>query len=373
MSHKSYWFSYKLFVFALPVLILLSLSISVESKGKRSITLMAYNVENLFDATHDGEDQKDLAFLPMSEKRKWSKDECAAQRGFYNYLCTNLDWTQEKYEFKLAQIAQVILDYNQSSGADIVMLEELENKRVVKDLWELHLADHGYLEPIHFDSPGFRGLDVAIMSKFPVTLALSHTVDLSDMNKSTRDILEARFLIDNKYELRVAANHWPSLASPQKTRFKAAEVIKKIAKEAEVAGVPFIAMGDFNTLDLDTPNPIFGNIADTDPKNNNVPLVDIHRFLKNLLTFPGGTHYYKGKWNHLDRVLVSKDLFLKESPLQINPFSFKILDRKYLFKEVQENLKGSKKTKIPFRYDFFNDEGFSDHLPITIKLIVDNS
>ena len=59
---------------AVPVIWILSLFISVVPASviaQTKITLMAYNVENLFDATDDGTEQGDMAFLPMVIKQHW--------------------------------------------------------------------------------------------------------------------------------------------------------------------------------------------------------------------------------------------------------------------------------------------------------------
>ena len=83
---------------------------------------MAYNVENLFDATDDGAKQEDPAYLPLSIKEQWAENKCLGRSGFYRTLCEQLDWTQEKYEAKLQKIAKVLLDYNWG-GADVISFE----------------------------------------------------------------------------------------------------------------------------------------------------------------------------------------------------------------------------------------------------------
>ena len=68
---------------------------------RSEISIMAYNVENLFDATDDGAKQEDPAYLPLSIKEQWAENKCLGRSGFYRTLCEQLDWTQEKYEAKL--------------------------------------------------------------------------------------------------------------------------------------------------------------------------------------------------------------------------------------------------------------------------------
>ncbi|MBI2027418.1 MAG: endonuclease/exonuclease/phosphatase family protein [Deltaproteobacteria bacterium] len=340
------------------------------SSSDRTVGLMEYNVENLFDATDDGPEQKDVAFLPASIKTKqWKNEHCKGQQGFFYELCANLDWTQDKYEKKLSHIAQVILGHDQEYGADIIVLEELENKRVMEDLWQLFLKDKGYLEPIHSESPGFRGIDVGIISRFPLSSpAIVHPVLLNDQGAYSRDVLEARFKVSPDIELRVAANHWPSPASKTSARLKAAAVLRKAIDQASLDGAYFVAMGDFNTLSEERPNPISDYLADSNMKDmSTYPMVDMHLLIAQILHFMKGTHYYRGTWDHLDRVLLSKNFFQKDSLLQPIIDSFTILHKDFLLMDAHD---GRATEKIPYRYDFFRAEGYSDHLPIALQLLL---
>src|SRR3989338_9573567 len=94
-------------------IILLTLTYAVaKPKYSRRIMLMAYNVENLFDATNDGVNQEDVTYLPLAIKKTWKADYCKGRTSFYYKQCKTLDWTQDKYEEKLRKIAQVILTQN---------------------------------------------------------------------------------------------------------------------------------------------------------------------------------------------------------------------------------------------------------------------
>lgn len=334
---------------------------------------MSYNVENLFDAIDDGEYQEDVTFLPLKVKKKWKTNQCSDKGGFYRKMCENLDWTQEKYEQKLQKISQVLLEYNDGVGADIIVLEELENKRVIEELWKKYLKIGGYNFPIHFESESYRGIDVGIISRFALKEPpLVHPVDLSDTpakHHPTREIIEARF--ETKFgELRVAANHWPSQGNSVKARLKAATVLKKISEEASLNHVPFIATGDFNTLPQEVPNPIANNIADIDLKNLKRPLVDLQHFL-----YPNeavGSYFYHGRWLPLDRFLVSKNLFEEIGSKDLF-MSFEIFAPSYVLSEEYRVDPKTGKIKpffVPKRYNFFTGEGYSDHLPIVMNINV---
>ncbi|MBI4041358.1 MAG: endonuclease/exonuclease/phosphatase family protein [Deltaproteobacteria bacterium] len=344
---------------------------------KKNISMMAYNVENLFDAVDDGEDQLEVTFLPLAEKQRRGKKLCASKAGFFRILCQKLDWTDAKYQVKLKKISEVLLDYE--GGADIIVFEELENRRVLEDLWVKYLIQHGYRVPIHFESPDSRGIDVGMISRFPLTEdPIAHPVYLGMGNQTgTRDILEATFDIGTGQRLRVAANHWPSQANSTKARMKAANVVKTISKKAAKDGVSFIAAGDFNTILAENPNPIQDNIADNDLDRMSRSIVDLHCFLEEKGTPISGTHFYKGhmSWDALDRILVSKDLF-RSQKTQVDLETFEVFAPDYLL--VRETLRDPRTNQlreytIPYRYDFFNDQGYSDHLPLVLKLNLSSS
>src|SRR3989338_7122309 len=69
----------------------------------KPIVLMAYNVENLFDATNDGVNQEDVTYLPLAIKKTWKADYCKGRTSFYYKQCKTLDWTQDKYEENYAK------------------------------------------------------------------------------------------------------------------------------------------------------------------------------------------------------------------------------------------------------------------------------
>ncbi|OGQ18295.1 MAG: hypothetical protein A3B70_05990 [Deltaproteobacteria bacterium RIFCSPHIGHO2_02_FULL_40_11] len=362
-------------IFPLIFFFILCFNFSVAFAKDTTVSIMSYNVENLFDATDDGAKQMDPAYLPLSIKKKWKTDQCATKVGFYHEMCVKLDWTPQKYEDKLKKIAQVLLDY-ENGGADIIVLQELENRRVLTDLWQKHLMWKGYKKPIHFESPSSRGIDVGMMSRFSLAETPKvHGVSLGEGERPTRDVIEATFQVRKNFKLRVTANHWPSQANSTQMRLRAASVVKNLARQAIRDRVPFIATGDFNTLLEETPNPIQGNIADNFVQNKARPLVDIQDYIGLAGQFPGGSHFYRGAWDMLDRFLASKDLFNRYSKFRIDLRSYEIFAPRYLL--IDEYLADPKTGKIrlftfPQRYDFFTGEGYSDHLPVVMKLTIQN-
>ena len=79
------------------------------------ITIVNYNVENLFHPAHDsvaGEPKEDLEWTPEGERR----------------------WSYTRYYRKEENIARVLTNIGEWDGVDVVGLEEIENAAVVKRL-----------------------------------------------------------------------------------------------------------------------------------------------------------------------------------------------------------------------------------------------
>ena len=174
------------------------------------LSLMSYNVENLFD-TEDDFLKDDKAFLPVTKKKhvyhigacnkievkKW-RDECLY-----------LDWSEEAKTKKILNIAKVISSLN-SDGADIIAFQEIENINVLKDLFN-QLEPLGYIDFVLLEGRDYRGIDSAIISKFPIKRSKLHFIKFSPgfPIKDTRPILEAQIDLLGK-TLRVYSVHFPA-------------------------------------------------------------------------------------------------------------------------------------------------------------------
>ncbi|HSI90815.1 MAG TPA: hypothetical protein VK927_06825, partial [Adhaeribacter sp.] len=111
----------------------------------KELTIAFYNLENLFDTVDDPKID-DQEFLPGSD----------------------LQWTPERYQKKLANMASVIEKLGDEDGPELLGVCEIENRRVLEDLIrEPALAPRGY-SIIHFDSPDERGIDVGLLYKTSV-------------------------------------------------------------------------------------------------------------------------------------------------------------------------------------------------------------
>lgn len=355
------------------------------------IKVMSYNVENLFDTIHN-EGKDDYEFLPIDHPEK---DKCEFKSGYYKNACKRTDWTDDRLELKLSQIRDAV--NAQGELPDVLAILEVENVNVVSQL-----ADYLGYPKFLVTSGEDRRIELALLYK-------EDKVKLKEMKevkitfpanvgvKNTRNILIANFMnLNNRDEiLGVYVNHWPSQASPSAARVTAAKHIRKsidqFAKKYK-DNYHVVALGDFNTIQKDNPKP-FDIIHDKDWDNSLLDVEQNYRKKahkndpKKMLSKMAPSSYYYMKdntWNHLDRIFVSKNLMDGEGT-DVVAESFRIVAPDYLLKPVKfdpnkkanEGLDEGARGKLcefsaPKRY-FHNATnphaaGFSDHLPLVVKI-----
>jgi hypothetical protein len=104
-----------------------------------------WNVENLFDTVVNGSTKnKDKDFTPSSWRR----------------------WTPQRYSQKLDHLSHVL----NAMHPDVIGMAEVENLDVLQDLNKRLEEKYGWKLPYigHIDSSDTRGIDQAIMSKYPI-------------------------------------------------------------------------------------------------------------------------------------------------------------------------------------------------------------
>lgn len=361
-------------------------SIFVVNPNASEIKVLSYNLLNLFDAQHDsGKD--DYTFLPKNFPGKTAACEklYKSNKG-YGKLCFDTDWSEDKMLLKIEQIKKA-LSY-QGELPDLMGVQEIENAKVATELADTLGYGKQFLIT---DSPDPRGIDVALFYRTE-KLRLIETEEIpitgADFTvKATRNILRAHFALehgDKSVILGVYVNHWPSPAGPPEKRVGAANILKAaIDKQTKRIGKNnyfVVALGDFNTLSEETPNAIHHVVANPDWNN---ALFDAQensfsRYNPARAQMPSNSHWYitNNTWDKLDRILLSQNFDDKQG-LEVVPSSFRILAAKGVtqpFEYTQTNSFkfGNYLPAVPWRYNFSAtsaaDAGFSDHLPIYLKI-----
>jgi len=328
-----------------------------------SVSVMTYNLENLFDTKHDF-GKSDYSYLPLSLKNQSQEvqDYCNSLKNpYYKKSCLELDWSNRVLKMKIANIAKVINEYNHGDGADIIVFQEVENIFVLKYLVKMGLPAKGYKYFSLIDGQDLRGIDVGVISKFPIVKQKAHKVDISEYSsRPTRSILEVEFDVNDK-SVTIFANHWPSQGNVDEARVVASEVLRKAALKSGSDLV--IATGDFNTVSSDKLNGI---------KKNILPVFeDVETKARRIRTVTAkGTHWHKGHWESLDKIFVlksSRDL----NNIRIDYSSFDIIQSDFMVKDFDwedgNQNKDSAAKGVPIRFNPKTGKGYSDHLPVVIQ------
>ncbi len=321
------------------------------SNGSTEVSVMTFNVANLFDTKHDlGKD--DWAFLPKAEKNQTVQTECAKIRVFpWRMECLNLDWTESLLEMKMHNIADAILSVNGGRGADILILQEVENLDVLNRFNDSYLQRAGYKSVLLIEGNDDRGIDQAILSRLPIQgTALNTWIPLGENVKSrkqpsrTRGLLQVTLTLPDNTPLEVFAVHFPS-GDTHNLRVQAIAFLNK-KKAALPKGRLSIVGGDFNiNSEEDRVYDVYGTSLS--------PWMISHKIgCKGCI----GTEYYKTKreWSFLDAIGFSKDLELaKNTGWYVDTDSIQIPT----YGQFQMTVDG-------FPNRFANGTGCSDHLPM---------
>ena len=226
----------------------LSALLSITTLANSKISVMTFNVENLFD-TADDPGKDDHAFLPLSQKTNMSHlKKCDSLRNLkWKFECLYIDWTETQLTRKMQNLAKILKKAN-NNLPDILILQEVENKRVLETWVSQHL--HSKYKTIELiEGKDKRGIDVAVLSKFPTAkVSRLHYVPFQGMRKKTkkdtRGILEVSLKISNGDTVSVFAVHLPAPFHPREFRVQSLKFLNKLVSHSS-ANLN-IAAGDFN-------------------------------------------------------------------------------------------------------------------------------
>ncbi len=329
-----------------------------------AVTIMTYNVENLFD-TEDDEGKKDEAYLPLAKKNETVRARCRLDNkaDYRRNECLNSDWSEAKLDLKLKRLTDVVKKVRNGRGPDILLLQEVENLNVL-EIWRTkYLSDLGYKPAILIEGPDERGIDVGIITRFdldkPATLhklKFQANANLKESEISeTRGILEATLKLPDSTLLTVMAVHLPSQSNPSEMRRQAIEQLYK-AKEALPKDRLVVVGGDFNISSDEDVEKGFIRTALAEKWN-----------VSHIMGCKGcnGTYYYRrnDSWSFFDILLASQNMAPGSTGnWKVVPESIRI-ESSSLY---QNNRFGN-----PARFDSDRKDGVSDHWPLALEIIND--
>ena len=312
-----------------------------------------YNVENLFDTRDDPANDGDDEYLPTADKR----------------------WDEARYAKKVDDLARVISELGggtASGGPALVGLAEVENADVLRDLAAapaLAEADYGV---VHYDSPDYRGIDVALLYRrgdFAVLRSRPIAVTLppregSTRERTTRDILYVKGLLRGD-TLHALVNHWPSRGGgEERSRPDRALVagVVRAAVDSVLAAVPeadVLVVGDLNDDPVDASvREVLGAVDRRD--------LAVGGALYNPYFAPfrrgEGTLGYRLAWNLFDQIIASAGLAAHGTDWSLREAH--VFAPGYLLQD------GGTYRGFPERTYVGDDYrgGYSDHLPVYVVL-----
>ena len=320
---------------------------------EREITIMTYNVHNLFNAVSEGGE-------------------------YPEYDPSGGDWTEEEYEKRLANTADIIRGAVRG-GPDIVLVQEIERLSVLRDLVEGYLAGMGYSVYGVEDTANPSTVMVGALSRVPVTKSLVHAVQMRD-GRVGRGILEL-WLSSGGVSVVVFNNHWKSKTGgaegtePQRV----AEASLLAARIAEILeggeATDIIAAGDLNeqidefersgqryptalgqaggsgsivVLPIGEPSPAKDQAGSGECLTLLSPWfgVDVEEV---------GSYWYEGAWERIDHVLMTPGLVDGEG---FDYAEFSVVSLPFMLSE----------DGVPLTWSSRTGRGYSDHLPLLLTL-----
>lgn len=333
-----------------------------------SITIMSYNVENLFD-TIDDVQTDDEEFTPQGSKH----------------------WTKYRYYKKLRHLAQVVSRVGGKHWPSLVCLVEVENAGVLNDLLsQTALGKKGYKYVItHSQDP--RGIDVAFLYR-PSELTLVSRQELNpiftqDPERKSRNVLELHLRLNNGEELYVFGVHLPSRREGVKIseplRCDVARLIRsrcdsiyEILTTEQRKHTHFIIMGDFNEeAHEEAIAHELGSLSQL-PRADESSLGDTLQLYslmhpriepRNKKQFPRGSYCYQRVWTQLDHFIISESMLKEHAHLRYISGSARNYFASYL---ASEQVVAGFPT--PWRTYGGNHYigGYSDHYPIVLRLSI---
>lgn len=306
-----------------------------------------YNLENLFDTSHD-EGKNDYEYLPDG----------------------SMKWTEEKYQSKLKNMSTVLSQLSSDMlplGFSIAGVSEIENDHVLNDLIQQPALAPRDLKFVHIEGPDRRGIDCAVLYNprfFTVKSEKLVPYQSNDTAFKTRGFLVVRGELAGE-DLSVIVNHWPSRFAGPPFRESAGRQVRAVKDSLLLIDpkMKVIIMGDMND---DPDDKSMSEALGAKREMKEVKEAgDLYNPWWNILRSKGiGTLEYRGNWNLFDQIVLNGNLLGKDRST-LTFYKNEVFRRDYMF-QTDGSYKGYPK-RTHAGGVWLN--GYSDHLPTIIYLI----
>ncbi|AEV37587.1 protein containing Endonuclease/exonuclease/phosphatase domain [Pseudovibrio sp. FO-BEG1] len=347
---------------------LLMASTTMGFASETSLSIMSYNVENLFDTADDPKNPHDDTYLPKAEKDARGAAHVKScednnNREWYVKDCLNMDWSKSTYETKLSALASVITSFDELPA--VLVLPETENKQVVTDLMG-KLPAGSFPEVVQLNSSaekGNRGIDVAMVSKLPLK-SDPKAIKVFPENggegacRVTRDIVQAEFELPTGESLHVFGVHFPSGGRGLDCRLQAFDVLNDAFKALPPNSLA-IAAGDFNFNCGDWTR------SDKVVQKKAAEIGWAYSDKVNSCKAPGSSFYWKNKtWSFLDVIMASPAMTEASASWKADIGSF----TEVISHDSQMRTDAETGLVVPNRFNIKTGKGVSDHLPVAMTI-----
>ena len=307
--------------------------------AQNTFRVMFYNVENLFDTTHEP-GKEDNEFTPDGSRH----------------------WNNKRYYNKLNNLAKVITSLGGWDTPALIGLCEVENDKVVHDLTAYSPLRNMQYRYVITESEDARGIDVALLYQRDRFKYLYHNciriVFPYNPQKKTRDVLHVTGQIISGDTLDVFVCHFPSRrggqAASEPDRIQTATMVRAAIDSLKTcrSRANSLIMGDFHD----------------EPSDKSIAQVLVKDDLYNLFLpvsqhSSTGSYKFGDQWNFIDQIMVSIHLLDKQHPFHVLPETATIFQADFLF--VDDRTHGGKRMKKTFN-GYKYEGGYSDHLPVFV-------
>jgi endonuclease/exonuclease/phosphatase family metal-dependent hydrolase len=324
-------------------------------KSGETITLMTWNVHNLFDGIDNGFE--------------------------YTEFLQSSGWSTEKYLGKVNTLAAAISSIQPLP--DIILFQEVENLTAIKDLAQS--INGGDYEWSHFAINPGSALGVGIISRLALLDSMTHSITI-DNETTPRPVLEARVQTEHG-DFVIFICHWKSKVGgadeTQSVRKASARVIlrriRELLEEEPETGV--IVAGDLN----ENHDEFFRRSATVIPAllpddpycalvtektgqrdflvlSKNKPPIPVNFPQGTIVLFSPwfneldkGSYFFRNNWETIDHFLLSEQFFRNAG------WSYEKTER-------LDNPPFANQNGMPVPYNVRTGSGLSDHLPLLLTL-----
>jgi len=334
-----------------------------EERAPGSITIMTWNVHNLFDGKDNGFE--------------------------YDEFLESAGWSTEKYRSRINAISAAIETIDPLP--DVIVLQEIESLAILEDI-ALSISLRSSWS--HFANNPGAVLGLGILSRFPIVEAKVHSITVGG-DTTPRPVLETRIAAEEGGFI-IFACHWKSKVGgddvTEDVRKASARVILRRIRELQEnePGVGVIIAGDLNenhdefyrqgagTVSALLPDDPYcaqltgcigangkedaGSQKDFIVIGKNTPPAPVHFPKDSIVLFSpwlrdleDGSYFYKYNWETIDHFLISRQFF--DNALW-----------EYEGTRVAKDQPFTNSSGVPVAYNVRTGNGLSDHLPLLLTL-----